>query len=856
MNKFFLCIALMFGFVLSSCDDERDELWSEVDSLADRVAELEANVVTKLNKDVTSLRTLLDKSTVIVGTQTTDDGYTLELSDGTKLDITLGAQLNALVPVIGIDEEGFWTFSLDNGKTFHQIKMGGSPVSAYPKNQAGEPITEGVTPQLRVDAEGYWELSFDGVEWQPLMNGGDRVNALGQNKPIEYSGFFKSVSYNEETKILSVELLTGEKVTFHVEDSFRVEITAKPQEVFLLEEVRQFEVVQQGTKDAMVKTPKGWTAVLEDQTLMVTAPKTFMAGVEEIKVIVTSEKNYLKTASLKVSLVNKTVDATACEAWRNFKAGTADNVLLDYSYAGYKHAEEAPADGFAWGYKVYNVVDYGADPTGVKSSRGAFEKLLKELRLSGFSDSGSRLANANAQAVIYFPEGRFILHNDEDNSSDAGSKNQTEKDSKGNNVSSEIFIHGGNFVIKGAGRDKTFLVMDTPNLPSNPAEMYSSPEMINIKHNSGLTDLTSVTSDAEKGTFEVEVGSTLGIQKGDWVCLYLKNNDPALVAQELYPHVVENNMEDIKTILVEDLHQVKSVSGNRVTFHEPIMHAVEARWGWSLKKYPHYENVGIEDLTFEGHAKENFVHHASWQDDGAYKPLQMMRLTNSWIRRVNFTSVSEALTISFSANCSAYDILIDGNRGHSGVRSRSSSRLFFGKIIESAGGDICTPPHVAGGYLANAGQYHASGVSNTSLGAVLWRNHWGDDSFFESHSKQPRATLVDNCQGGFVQWRFGGADTNVPNHLSDLTMWNFDATRVAHDFGANPFKWWRSDDLWWKIMPPIIIGLHGQPVTFDTDPAQIQHLESNGTPVEPQSLYEAQLRERLGYVPAWLNSLK
>jgi hypothetical protein len=31
---------------------------------------------------------------------------------------------------------------------------------------------------------------------------------------------------------------------------------------------------------------------------------------------------------------------------------------------------------------------------------------------------------------------------------------------------------------------------------------------------------------------------------------------------------------------------------------------------------------------------------------------------------------------------------------------------------------------------------------------------------------------------------------------------------------------------------------------------------SNGIAVNPQSLYEAQLKERLGAVPAWLESLK
>ncbi len=141
-------------------------------------------------------------------------------------------------------------------------------------------------------------------------------------------------------------------------------------------------------------------------------------------------------------------------------------------------------------------------------------------------------------------------------------------------------------------------------------------------------------------------------------------------------------------------------------------------------------------------------------------------------------------------------------------------------------------------------------------GLCSGNNTWGDDAFFESHSKQPRATLVDRCRGGFVQWRFGGDETNVPNHLGDLTIWNLDVTRAAHDFGASPFRWWLSSDKWWKTMPPIIVGLHGASVTFDESPEQIRYLESNGSAVQPESLYEAQLRRRLGYVPAWLNALK
>ena len=37
---------------------------------------------------------------------------------------------------------------------------------------------------------------------------------------------------------------------------------------------------------------------------------------------------------------------------------------------------------------------------------------------------------------------------------------------------------------------------------------------------------------------------------------------------------------------------------------------------------------------FVGQAKDDFKHHGTWEDDGAYKPLNMVRLTNSWMRRV------------------------------------------------------------------------------------------------------------------------------------------------------------------------------------------------------------------------------
>ncbi len=850
MKKFLVgifCLALTF----SACQ-KTDDLWEEVGSLKMRVARLESEVG-KINSSISALYALVQESTLVVGCRQTDTGYVLELSNGTSVDVLLGDRIEALVPMLGVDTDGFWIYSLDDGATFRPLLDGkGEPVSARPVSG------DGVSPRLRVDAEGYWEVSYDGgASWEKLLAEGKPVNAVGGNSTISYSSFFDTVDYDEKSGKIEIVLRNGDRLTLQVFDTFSLEIEGADGARFALGETKCFAAVQRGVAGAFIQAPDGWTVVLNEESLLVTAPARNRTEREaEVRIVVTSEENYIKMVKLNFVQLTVGIDEEGCEAWNNFKRQNEENVLLDYSYAGYRHGEQAPPQVEGLGYKVYNVVDYGADPTGATSSREAFVRLLAELKLTGKNSSGNNQANANARAVIYFPEGTFVLHNDDDNITDPSAANQTELDDKGNNKSEEIFIRGGHFVLKGAGRGKTVLMMDSPNLPNNPDEMWSSPVMINIKHNSGMSDLTSVTADAARGTFSVEVGSAAGISAGDWVCLYLSCRDAECVAEELAPHTVEGNMSDIRTVTVEDYHQVASVSGSTVTFVEPLMHVVKAKYGWKIRKFPHYENVGVEDLTFAGHSKENFGHHASWKDDGAYKPLQLMRVTDSWIRRVDFRDVSEAASIVSSANCSAYDIEISGNRGHAGVRSQSSSRIFIGKVWDHSSGMAMDRPTAGMGFFENAGQYHASGVSNTSLGAVLWNNTWGDDAFFESHSKQPRATLVDRCRGGFVQWRFGGDETNVPNHLGDLTIWNLDVTRAAHDFGASPFRWWLSSDKWWKTMPPIIVGLHGASVTFDESPEQIRYLESNGTAVQPESLYEAQLRRRLGYVPAWLNALK
>lgn len=567
----------------------------------------------------------------------------------------------------------------------------------------------------------------------------------------------------------------------------------------------------------------------------------------------------LKTGSASYTVNVKPMETTL--AWNKFLVGAEDNVLLDFSYAGYKHGEEGAPDGRAWGFTEENITDY-MTPGSANYARDALNKILEKYKLNQSS------GNSNAKVLIYFPEGDYVLHDNSDNTKD-DSKTTGDKDELGNNTSHSINIFGGNVIIKGAGRDKTRLIMKTPNLPNNDA-MYSSPVMISIKRNAWLagdnevTKVSDVTADAAKGTNTIEVANPLLFSEGEYVCLYLHDNNQELIDKELLPYNLEKlNSDDVnglnivtEGVQVEDYHLITAIDGKKITFKEPIMHEVEAQYNWKLKKYYYYENVGIEDLTFVGHAKADFGHHDDWEDDGAYKPVNFMRLVNSWIRRVDFQDISEAASIISCANVSAYDINILGNRGHAAIRSQGSSRVFIGKVTDRTTGPLADSPYTV---TEGAGQYHACGVSKPSMGAVIWNVYWGDDACFEAHATQPRATLIDMCKGGFVQSRQGGDADQVPNHLNDLTIWNMCSTRTKLGGNGNlpangEFDWWRDGWKYWKILPPIIVGFHGEPANFVDE--QVKLDENNGVPVLPESLYEAQLLKRLGHVPAWLLELK
>lgn len=528
------------------------------------------------------------------------------------------------------------------------------------------------------------------------------------------------------------------------------------------------------------------------------------------------------------------------QAWTDFIDGSADNVLLDFSYAGYDHGESEPPDIYGIpGYRVYNVNDYGAIPDDGRSDRQAFLDAVDDaLGRKGWTVGGTYSTQSveKANAIIYFPPGEYILY---DKESDALDSDGLPDPVNGKSYTMEI--RAGHFIIAGAGMDRTTVIMSDPYEPFSGSPTDYAPALLSLKHWTGLNEpLCDIVGDSPKGSHTVEVSSAAGLYEGMRVSLNVENNDPSVIAEELYPYSAEPEWTQItdEGVTVEDLHCIESVNGNIVRFKEPLMHAVDRKWGWHLYKFSCYEKVGIEDITFKGNASPEFI-HGQWAGNSAYTIIAMMRIADGWVRRCRFNSVSSAVSVTSCANVSVYDITIDGNKGHHAVYASRSSRTFIGKVSDMSS--------YAG--IGNYGQHHSCGVAKPSIGTVIWRCNWGTGTNFEAHATQPRATLFDCCMGGFQLYHAGGDTSQLPNHLDDLTLWNFNATGASV---TDNLLWWDPDGAW-TVLPPTIAGFHGTDVVFS--PGQVKLDESHGYPVCPQSLYEAQLERRLGYLPPWLDRL-
>ena len=502
--------------------------------------------------------------------------------------------------------------------------------------------------------------------------------------------------------------------------------------------------------------------------------------------------------------------------WKAFQSATdrsPANILTDYSFAGYEHGEKGIPDVQG---PVFKVTDYGAKADDAISDEDAIRKAVAEAEKAG-------------GGVVLFPAGKFLIWADR-------------------NKADVIRISKSGVVIRGAGCGKGGTVIRAIHsgyrtgpypVPKGTKDSDGKDDWSKIpyffmfegveggKKEGGRS--AAVTGAVKRASFTIPVKSTEGFNVVQWVVL--KAATPKLDAELMcglqpdptWTRIIKDGSS------MSELHQVMEIQGESLILKEPVLVNLGADFEAKIFPVTLIEQVGVEDMALQGGWRGAFVHHRSALDDEGWDGIQFKGVANGWVRRCSFLNLNTGVYLRDSAACSILENRFAGNKGHYDVAIRSNCSFNMMGLTEET-----TAPQ------------HGASTGNRSAGTVVWRWLMSKASTVDSHGNGPYATLIDRVDGGTMT-RSGGPAPSFPNHLRWMVFWNF----FYDSDDEQPINFWNYEKgKEAKFVKPLFVGLHGKPVKLKED--SVEANECPGAPVTPESLYEAQLKLRLGKLPDWV----
>jgi hypothetical protein len=523
------------------------------------------------------------------------------------------------------------------------------------------------------------------------------------------------------------------------------------------------------------------------------------------------------------------------KTWQQFveaKRNGTEPILPDFSYAGYHGGGEAIPDV---GGPVFDVTRYGAKGDGNADDQEAIQKAIDA-------------AEAAGGGVVFFPPGTFRVN------ADLAHRRP-------------IRVTAGHIVLRGSGatRGGTVILVDEPTLKIPAAKRAGAghaaaaqsggqsggevaPEWmfrIGPATTPNGRQLARIIGDTRREDFVLSVDDASRIQPGMWVTLSVQGK--AVVPGVIAPYKISDLPAEWtrihKGISLQEHHRVAAVNGKRVTLREPVKTSIAAQHGWTLRECPSIAEIGIEDICFEGSWLGKFVHHRSVMDDAGWAGVKMFHVTDSWVRRCAFINFNACLGAESCAYSSVMQIVLAGTMGHVSIDDhRRSTGMFFGLMVDRL-------EHQPG--LRDT--THGIGAAGSASASVFWRYEMQPEESFDMHGMYPYATLFDCVEGGNLAGS-GGPVPSFPNHMQHFVAWNFNQRKAPARFanGKHEYDFWGGRP---SLVMPILVGMHGQmsPINLKT----VSIYESPGRPVDPPSLFEAQLALwHGGKCPAWVAKAK
>lgn len=484
----------------------------------------------------------------------------------------------------------------------------------------------------------------------------------------------------------------------------------------------------------------------------------------------------------------------------------ADAELIDFSRVGYHYSERAIAYADE---AEFAVRDYGAVPDDGIDDTDAIRRAIAAAEKAG-------------GGIVQFESGVYAIN--------------------ARPADGSVIIRGDNIVIRGRGADKTRLRMQEHLEPTDPKRLWTVPPMFEFRGGATIGKRALAAGKTfPAGSSVLELADASGLQQGHYLRFDLSSH--AVLDDYLKGKPVRSVWSRIaeKGIELAEIVEVARVDGNRVYLRQPLLTELDAALPWQVKQVDLLEHVGFEKLAFEGGFLDDFVHHKDARHDGGFKAVSLHGTAHSWVREVRFSNVSSAASVNQGLANSILLNVIEGNRGHSVANAQFSTRTLLGLILDQT----------------DKGQFHGANASHMAVGTVIWRFVAPRSRGIDMHAQYPRLTLVDRMRtNGFGGW--GGNYTNLPNHLDGLVFWNPSHRELGDqasirgrllDFWQLPEK--DSDKYGYlTAVDPLVVGYEGP---FETINAENAHIVRFGRNVTPASLYETQLRQRLGQTPQWMH---
>ncbi|MGJ8652310.1 MAG: DUF4955 domain-containing protein [Opitutaceae bacterium] len=484
------------------------------------------------------------------------------------------------------------------------------------------------------------------------------------------------------------------------------------------------------------------------------------------------------------------LDAAESALWQQFKQAklaATEPTLPDFSYAGYDYSESPIPDTSGW--TVFNVTTYGAVADDGGYDDAAIQATIDAAELAG-------------GGIVFFPPGKFMV-----------SPNET--------VGENIFINASNIVLQGSGSGVggTEIFMDKKKV-ENGRYMFEV-----IPTSTGESTITTVVSAAPRESFTIEVASSTGLSVGQKIILRTDSVDYATAY--FAPQVIDAAWTRIGSetgFSMRELHTIESIAGNLVTLREPLhLPMIITADPIYVRSYNMINNVGVEDILFKGNwdsYPEAFDHHKDDIHDYAWDAIRFDNVENGWMRNCEFKDWNQCVYFDGCAAFTVDNVQFTGKKGHASIHTRRS----YGMLIKDC--------------VDTAGHHHGPGIGYWGCGTVYLRHQMIADQRIDSHSGSPYATLMDSVTGGKFDGN-GGPHESYPHHAKHFVAWNF-----THNGSQSNYDFWSSARNGHTFAMPIFAGLQGDTLTMTAGTFEAN--ESPGTAVEPASLFEAQLKFRLG----------